>query len=90
MSTYCADFRRYGTHPVCQDIRFVSNLNCMSHPLCIKRWLNSFAKSIDSCQSAQSTLADICQNFLPSLNIAACQFRTIYIMIHLGFFYEMT
>ena len=35
--------------------------------------LNAFAKSIDSCQPAQSAQADLGRNFSLSLNFFACQ-----------------
>ena len=34
----------------------------------MKRWLNAFAKNIDSCQPAQSAQADMNGNFSLSLN----------------------
>ena len=45
-----------------------------------KRRRNEFAKSIDSCQPAQSAQADMGRNFLPPLNFLHVK-GPFYIMI---------
>ena len=50
--------------------------NMIYKPCSVKRRLNIFAKSIDSCRPARTAQADMERNFSHFFNFSACQ-RTI-------------